>query len=65
MPMPKPRKGESQDTFMSRCMHESDLPTEGNQRLAACFTAWRRKEAEDRTARGAIRIRTSPWGEFE
>jgi hypothetical protein len=64
MPVPTPRSGETQDQFMNRCMHESDLPTEGNQRLAACFSQWRRRPKEgDPTARGAVRIRQSPWGD--
>jgi hypothetical protein len=46
MPLPKPRKGESQKDFTSRCMHESDLPTDNDQRLAACMTAWRAKSRD-------------------
>ena len=63
MPLPKPRGGESRDTFIDRCMSESDLPTTNGQRFAACSDAWRRrgKEDEPRTARGALRIRSSPW----
>lgn len=45
MPLPVPRKGESQDSFVSRCM--SFLDREGSsltreQRIAACFDTWRR-----------------------
>lgn len=62
MPLPKPRSGESQDTFITRCMHESDLPTANDQRFAACSNAWRsRGKDADMTGRGALRIRTSPF----
>ena len=43
MPVPKPHKDESQDDFISRCMHEvsqnSDRTNEQN--LAICHQAWR------------------------
>jgi len=43
MPVPKPRKGESQSDFMGRCMHEvsknSDRPQEQN--VAICLSTWR------------------------
>jgi hypothetical protein len=61
VPLPKPRGNESRDTFISRCMSESDLPLANNQRIAACEDAWRRRGKEDMTARGAVRIRHSPW----
>lgn len=43
MPLPKPRKGESQSDFMSRCMHEaSKSPDRTNeQNVAACLGTWR------------------------
>jgi len=46
MPLPKPHKGEAQDAFMSRCMHEaygSDAPSDRTQEqaVAMCFSAWR------------------------
>ena len=44
MPLPTPQKNEGHDEFISRCMHESDLPTKGDQRLAACMDAWRKKQ---------------------
>lgn len=44
--MPKPRSGESQDTFIERCMSSaesvSDYPDE-KQRAAVCFSFWERR----------------------
>lgn len=47
MPVPKPRKGESKDKFISRCieilMHrDPDRPQK--QIVAICFEAWRRRK---------------------
>lgn len=46
MPLPTPHKGESQDDFMGRCMGnetmKADFP-ENNQRLAVCFSQFRKK----------------------
>jgi HK97 family phage prohead protease/HK97 family phage major capsid protein len=52
MPLPKPHKGESQDAFMGRCMHEAygDNAPEGrtqDQAVAMCFQAWRDKDKAD------------------
>src|SRR5215510_13131022 len=49
MPLPKPHKGEAQDAFMARCMHEaygSDAPEDRTQEqaVAMCFQAWRDKD---------------------
>jgi len=43
MPMPKPRKGESQSAYMGRCMHEmSQSESRTNeQNVAACMQGWR------------------------
>jgi HK97 family phage major capsid protein/HK97 family phage prohead protease len=46
MPLPKPKKGESQDDFVSRCMSEaygSDAPDDRTQEqaVAMCMQAWR------------------------
>jgi hypothetical protein len=65
MPLPKPRSGESRDTFISRCMGDSvarqDFPSQ-DQRAAVCNRQWRdRSKDDDMTGRGAIRIRHSPW----
>ena len=46
MPLPKPRKNEKKDDFISRCMSNAeskkDFP-DTDQRLAVCHTQWRRK----------------------
>jgi len=49
MPLPKPKKGESQDDFVSRCMSEaygSDAPDDRTQEqaVAMCMQAWRDKD---------------------
>ena len=46
MPLPTPRKGEKQDDFMARCMHEaygSGAPEDRTQEqaVAMCFSQWR------------------------
>ncbi len=50
MPIPSPKKGESQDKFMGRCMSfinaEEEHKPEGKrrpqkQRVAICFSSWR------------------------
>jgi HK97 family phage prohead protease/HK97 family phage major capsid protein len=51
MPLPKPRKGESQDDFIGRCMHEAfgdDAPADRTQEqaVAMCMQAWRDKEKQ-------------------
>lgn len=46
MPIPSPRKGESQDKFISRCMGDSVMNKEfpeQKQRAAVCFSTWREK----------------------
>jgi HK97 family phage prohead protease/HK97 family phage major capsid protein len=52
MPLPKPHKGESQDDFMGRCMHEAygpDAPSDRTQEqaVAMCYQAWRDKDKGD------------------
>jgi len=47
MPLPKPKKGEKQNAFVSRCI--SQLDDEGSslsqeQRVAACFSQWRKSK---------------------
>src|SRR5262245_52835144 len=57
MPLPKPKAGESQSSFMSRCMSEafgSDAPEDRTQEQATamCLDAFRRKDkAADEVAR--------------
>src|SRR5215469_2918631 len=53
MPLPKPHKGESQDDFMGRCMHEAygaDAPSDRTQEqaVAMCFDAWRSEHGGDK-----------------
>lgn len=45
MPLPKPRKGEKQNDFISRCMSavKDEFPGQ-KQRTAVCFSQWRQKE---------------------
>lgn len=48
MPIPKPKTGEAQKDFISRCMSDDimkrDYPKDKlDQRLAICFTSWRAK----------------------
>lgn len=45
MPLPEPNSGEGQDEFISRCMSWMDDNDEGDsqeQRLAMCYSQWRR-----------------------
>lgn len=57
MPIPTPRRGEDEDTFMSRCMSSDtmneDYPDQ-EQRAAVCFRQWREahegKEGDETTA---------------
>jgi HK97 family phage prohead protease/HK97 family phage major capsid protein len=49
MPLPKPKKDESQSDFMARCMHEAygpDAPEDRTQEqaVAMCMQAWRDKD---------------------
>ncbi len=50
MPLPKPKSGESQDKFVSRCMSNAqvkkDFPDK-DQRLAVCFSQFRKKRELD------------------
>jgi len=47
MPVPKPRKGEKKAAFISRCvrtMARRDPKRPRKQRIAMCFSSWRRKK---------------------
>lgn len=50
MPLPKPRKGEEEDDFISRCMSETkeEYP-DREQRLAVCYRQWREERDEMRS----------------
>lgn len=55
MPIPKPRSGESQDDYVSRCMADSTMRTDfpqQSQRAAVCMQQWRDRNKD--TARGAL-----------
>lgn len=44
MPLPKPKKGEKQDAFVSRCMDDETMKSEypkENQRAAVCYSQLR------------------------
>jgi len=46
MPMPKPKKEEKEIEFISRCMGNKLMKKEypkNNQRLAVCYSQWKRK----------------------
>src|SRR5262249_22262583 len=49
MPMPRPRRGESESAFVSRCMGtpvmEQDYPTT-DQHLAVCYSQWDRRKKD-------------------
>lgn len=49
MPIPKPRTGEEQDKFISRCMSNDVMKEDYSdlkQRLAICFTSWRKERGK-------------------
>ena len=49
MPIPQPTDEETQDDFISRCMSNEVMKREyedNEQRLAVCFSAWRRRKKE-------------------
>jgi HK97 family phage prohead protease len=53
MPLPKPRKGESQSDFIGRCMHEAygaNAPADRTQEqaVAMCHQAWRDRNKPDK-----------------
>jgi len=53
MPLPTPRKGQSQDKFINSCMSSEIMKKEypdNKQRLAVCFSQFKRK---NKRAKGA------------
>jgi ClpP class serine protease len=50
MPIPKPKKGQSKDDFMSECMHEASKNKDrtNEQNVAICLDAWREKHPSDK-----------------
>jgi HK97 family phage prohead protease/HK97 family phage major capsid protein len=60
MPLPKPKTGETQDEYVSRCMSEaygSDAPADRtqDQALAMCHQAWRDKDKKGLSAKQGSR----------
>lgn len=52
MPLPTPKKSESEQDFVSRCIEtltkdESDRFPSREQRAAVCYSQWRRETGED------------------
>ena len=50
MPLPVPKKSESKDDFISRCMGNETMKDEypdNDQRLAVCYSQWKKKEKKD------------------
>jgi hypothetical protein len=47
MPVPQPRKGEKQDDYMERCMHEvsKNKDRDNKQNVAICMDTWRKAHA--------------------
>lgn len=45
MPIPKPKSGETQTEFVSKCINDSVMKAEYNpaQRIAICYDAWNLK----------------------
>ena len=47
MPLPSPKPKETEDEFISRCMHvlaNSDSERPQKQRVAICYSQWRKKK---------------------
>ena len=66
MPLPKPRKGESEDDFIERCMGESkeEFPDRG-QRFAVCRRQWEEREQDRMSRRSWYEIRNAADEEAE
>lgn len=57
MPVPKPKKNEDQDAFISRCvstLHDEDPDRPNEQIVAMCFTSWR--ESKNAAAEGGVEL---------
>ena len=47
MPLPKPKVGEKEDEFISRCVSDENIKKEFNDikaRLAVCYTIYEKKD---------------------
>ena len=59
MPIPKPRSGESQSKFISRCMSFlNDEGTTGDEATAMCYSQWERAKKEE----DPVRLQTDNLG---
>src|SRR5215471_16745972 len=68
MPLPKPHKGEAQDAFMARCMHEaygSGAPEDRTQEqaVAMCYSAWREVHGGS-APKSELEALIAKWKEF-
>jgi len=67
MPMPKPKKDETQDDFISRCMADGVMQSEypdNDQRLAVCYDLWRGTETKQLVVPGDVEQRFMAAGEL-
>lgn len=59
MPLPKPRKSESKDEFMERCLSSSSIQNEfstNDQRVAVCNALWINADKQEETATDFVKI---------
>jgi len=66
MPIPTPKKEETQDDFIERCMSNDIMKKEyddNDQRLAVCFSQWKKKEKKS-MREPQIERREIPLSEF-
>ena len=59
MPLPKPRKGEEKNEFIARCVEDEVMREEfpeREQRLAVCYSQWRRGKAAEVLREAASKI---------
>lgn len=62
MPLPKPKKGEKENEFISRCMSElNDEYPDEDQRAAICHSQWEDKDKEGSSSRVLDIILKSHW----
>jgi hypothetical protein len=63
MPLPTPNKGESKDDFISRCAGNETMNNEfpdQDQKLAVCYSQWRKKESMEKKKEEKIVKITKP-----
>lgn len=69
MPVPKPKPGESKDTFIARCIRllsDEDPNRDRKQVIAICFQQWRdrRKESSESTMPEETQYKKDEDGNF-